>query len=71
MDLFAAGDRVQLPQPPKSNEVVKSAISFKNSRTSSIESQAELLRLEAEREQLEVDQLRVDTEMVSLALPLF
>lgn len=35
-----------------------------SSRNSMIELQAELLRLEAEREQLEIDQLRLDEEKV-------
>ena len=36
-----------------------------SSRNSMIELQAELLRLEAEKEQLEIDQLRLDEEKVS------
>lgn len=35
-----------------------------SSRNSMIELQAELLRLEAEKEQLEIDQLRLDEEKV-------
>lgn len=42
-----------------------SVVAPSSSRNSMIELQAELLRLEAEKEQLEIDQLRLDEEKVS------
>lgn len=44
--------------------VTTSASAPSSSRNSMIELQAELLRLEAEKEQLEIDQLRLDEEKV-------
>ena len=46
---------------------VASAPSPSSARNSMIELQAELLRLQAEKEQLEIDQLRIDEEKVRQA----
>ena len=43
---------------------IVSAPSASSARNSMIELQAELLRLQAEKEQLEIDQLRIDEEKV-------
>jgi hypothetical protein len=51
----------------KTGAPIVSAPSASSARNSMIELQAELLRLQAEKEQLEIDQLRIDEEKVRRA----
>ena len=78
IDLFAAGPRrlpvkplqqVAPPTPPSSSDTdnrrsVQDMATSPGARNGKIELRAELLRLEAEREQFEVDKQRIDQEKV-------
>lgn len=73
VDLFAVDDRkVDLIVNPRTlltvekgsvKEVAKPSVSITN-RGSAIEQQAELLRLEAEKEQIQIDSLRISNDKV-------
>lgn len=66
IDLFAAGPRkapVQaVPPPPTTSSSPSKSSSSTSTITSAMSTKAELLRLEAEKEQLELDYVRIESE---------